>query len=44
MTGNAGGLEIVVDGKPIPPVGAVGAVKRDISLDPERLIQGERSE
>lgn len=38
MTGNAGGLEITVDGEPIPPVGPVGEVRRDISLDAERLL------
>jgi cytoskeleton protein RodZ len=40
MTGNAGGLEIIVDGKPIPALGPVGAVKRNILLEPEQLKAG----
>jgi cytoskeleton protein RodZ len=36
-TGNAGGLEIFVDGRPIPPIGGVGAVSRNVSLDPSVL-------
>jgi cytoskeleton protein RodZ len=36
-TGNAGALEILLDGTALPPLGAVGAPKRDISLDPARL-------
>lgn len=39
-TGNAGGLEVLVDGKPLPPLGAPGAPRRDISLDPDRLLGG----
>jgi cytoskeletal protein RodZ len=39
MTGSAGGLEVLVDGKPIPTLGAVGEVKRNIALDPERLLR-----
>ncbi|WGF87691.1 RodZ domain-containing protein [Marinivivus vitaminiproducens] len=36
-TGNAGGLVVLVDGKPLPPLGTSGAVLRDVSLDPARL-------
>jgi len=37
VTGNAGALEISVDGKPVPPVGPAGK-RRTVSLDPERLM------
>ena len=37
FTGNAGGLEITVDGRPMPALGAVGSVRRGISLDPDAL-------
>lgn len=37
ITGNAGGTEIVLDGEPLAALGNSGAVRRDISLDPERL-------
>jgi cytoskeleton protein RodZ len=37
-TGNAGGLEVLVDGEPIGPIGQHGAVVRDVSLDPEQLL------
>ncbi len=39
-TGNAGGLEILVDGVPVPPLGPFGAVRRDVVLDAERLKAG----
>jgi len=39
-TGNAGGLEILVDGVPIPPIGPFGAVRRDVALDPDILKAG----
>jgi len=37
-TGNAGGLEIVVDGQPLPPLGPQGAVMRGVALDADRLL------
>jgi cytoskeleton protein RodZ len=41
-TGNAGGLDITVDGKPVPAVGPVGKT-RTVSLDPEKLVSGTSS-
>jgi cytoskeleton protein RodZ len=38
-TGNAGGLDVAVDGRPVAPVGPVGK-RRSVALDPERLIAG----
>ena len=38
-TGNAGGLEITIDGKPAPPIGPNGAV-RNLQLEPQALISG----
>lgn len=37
-TGNVGGLEIIVDGEPLGPLGPLGAVRRNISLDAEKLL------
>jgi cytoskeleton protein RodZ len=36
-TGNAGGLQITLDGKPLPALGAPGAVRRHVVLDPQAL-------
>ncbi len=40
MTGNAGAIEITVDGKPVPAIGPYGAVRRDVALDAARLRAG----
>lgn len=37
VTGNAGGVDLVVDGKDQPKLGAVGQVLKNVSLDPARL-------
>ncbi len=38
-TGNAGGLEILVGGDPLPALGGNGVVRRDLPLEPEALRQ-----
>jgi len=40
MTGNAGGLDVVVDGAKARPIGTAGQVMRDVALDPDRLRAG----
>ena len=37
ITGNAGGLEILIDGESISPLGPEGAVRRNIPLEPNAL-------
>jgi len=39
-TGNAGALEILVDGAVVPAIGAGGAVLRGVQLDPDLLKSG----
>jgi len=39
-TGNAGVLEITVDGKPVPSIGTIGMLRRDVVLDPVALSAG----
>lgn len=39
-TGNAGALEIAVDGKTAPSIGGLGALRRDVALDPSALAAG----
>ena len=40
LTGNAGALEIEVDGKLVPSIGPVGTVRRNVALDAEKLSAG----
>ncbi|HEC90984.1 MAG TPA: DUF4115 domain-containing protein [Alphaproteobacteria bacterium] len=40
LTGNAGALEVLVDGKAAPAIGGKGAVRRSIVLNVKRLLQG----
>jgi cytoskeleton protein RodZ len=38
-TGNAGGIEVIVDGAPLPPLGPDAGVVRDVSLQPRALLR-----
>lgn len=40
MTGNAGGLDISVDGESVPAIGERGESRRDVRLDPDLLKTG----
>lgn len=40
MTGNAGVLEILVDGQMAPSLGPLGSVRRNVLLEPDRLKAG----
>ena len=40
LTGNAGGIVIEVDGVALAPLGPIGTVRRQIALDPVRLLDG----
>lgn len=40
VTGNAGGLEIIVDGQSVPALGGSGVVLRNVPLDASRLRSG----
>jgi cytoskeleton protein RodZ len=39
-TGNAGGLQITVNGVPAPPIGGRGMVRRNVALDGHALLTG----
>ena len=38
-TGNAGALDVLVDGQTIGPLGPVGAVRRNVLLEPAALLE-----
>ena len=38
VTGNAGGLDIVIDGNTLPKLGESGRVVRNLTLDADRLL------
>ena len=40
MTGNAGALELLVDGTAVPAIGDVGEVRRNVELDVDKLQNG----
>ncbi|MHA1597943.1 MAG: RodZ domain-containing protein [Alphaproteobacteria bacterium] len=44
LTGNAGALDIFVDGQEVPAIGESGTIRRGVALDPDRLVQGEAVE
>ena len=40
ITGNAGALRILVDGIAVPKIGPIGAIRRNVILDPIKLKDG----
>jgi cytoskeleton protein RodZ len=40
LTGNAGGIQLEVDGVRLAPLGPIGSVRRQIALDPTALLTG----
>jgi len=40
LTGNAGGLEVEVDGTVLGALGPVGTVRRNVALEPAGLLDG----
>ena len=40
-TGNAGGLDVEIDGRMAPSLGSIGLVRRGIALDPALIAGGE---
>lgn len=43
-TGNAGGLDVFLDGELMPPVGPKGALRANVPLNPDNFIQEEATE
>lgn len=41
LTGDAGALEILVDGSTVPDIGSSGDVRRNVALDADRLKSGD---
>jgi cytoskeletal protein RodZ len=39
-TGNVGGLDVIVDGRPAPALGTGRTTRKNVSLDPDRLLAG----
>ncbi len=37
-TANAGGLDIIVDGKQVQPIGKAGQIVRGVALDPQKML------
>jgi Flp pilus assembly protein TadD len=40
-TGNAGGIDIIIDGQPVPSLGKSGTVRHEVPLDPVALREGQ---